>query len=58
MLNAEVDALLHVAVADDLVDDDSDSAGSHVVHDSGASARASGLARVLGGEGEIGRAHV
>lgn len=36
MLDAEVDALLEVAVADDLVDDDANRRRGHVVHDAGA----------------------
>jgi hypothetical protein len=37
VLNAEVDALLHVAVSDDLVDDDSNGRGGDVVDNAGAS---------------------
>merc|ERR1712227_392529 len=36
VLDAEVDALLEVAVADDLVDDDANRRRGHVVHDAGA----------------------
>ena len=39
VLNAEVDTLLDVTVADNLVNDDTDCAGGHVVDDASAAAR-------------------
>ena len=38
MLDAEVDTLLDVPVADDLVDNDTDGVGRHVVDDTSSSA--------------------
>ena len=39
MLYAEVHALFDVAIADDLVDDDTNGMGGDIVHDSGPSVR-------------------
>jgi hypothetical protein len=48
VLNADVDALLHEAVADLLVDDDTNSGLGHVVDDAGASIyKRKGLISVL-----------